>query len=89
MKNNALFSHAAGIGVFAVFLYVLCLLWRYTMTDPSVIQFHLLALKTAFPGFSGLTAGSIVWGGVLSFVYGFVISVVFHALHMKCGCLKK
>lgn len=89
MKNSMLYKHAAGVGVFFILLYVLCLLWRYTMVDPAVIQFHLLALKAAFPGFAGYAAGSIVWGGVLSFVYGFILSAVFHAMHMKCGCMKK
>jgi hypothetical protein len=49
MKTEHLFKHAAVVGVFAIFLYAACLLWRFTMSDPTVMQFHLLALKTAFP----------------------------------------
>jgi hypothetical protein len=56
------------------------------MTDPAVMQFHLLALKTAFPGFTDFNAGSVIWGGIMSFVYGFIISVVFHSLHGNCTC---
>ncbi|MFA4954426.1 MAG: hypothetical protein WC641_03890 [Patescibacteria group bacterium] len=86
MKNGHLFKHAALVGVFAVLLYAACLLWRFTMTDPAVIQFHLLALKTALPGFNGFDAASLILGGIMSFVYGFVISVVFHALHGNWDC---
>ena len=71
MEN--LLKHAAFIGVFAIFLYAACLLWRFTMTDPDVIQFHLLALKTAFPGFKGFDVASVILGGIMSFVYGFII----------------
>lgn len=86
MKADSLLKHAAMIGLFAVVLYAACLLWRFTMTDPAVMQFHLLALKSAFPGFSGYDAGSVVWGGVMSFIYGFIISFVFHSLHGACAC---
>ncbi|MBI5654125.1 hypothetical protein HZC53_00505 [Candidatus Uhrbacteria bacterium] len=86
MKNEYLLKHAVMIGVFAVFLYAACLLWRFTMTDPSVMQFHLLSLKTAFPGFSGFDAGSVIYGGVMSFVYGLIISLIFHGLHANCNC---
>jgi len=89
MKSNLFLGHVVGVGFFGVFLYVLCLFWRYTMSDPAVMQFHLLALKTAFPGFIGYTSGSMLWGGVLSFAYGFVLSTLFHGMHMKCGCMKK
>lgn len=86
MKNQALFKHAATIGVFGLILYVLCLLWRYTMTDPEVIKYHLLGLKTAFPGFQGMDSRSALIGGVWTFVYFFVGSVVFHTLHRNCSC---
>lgn len=89
MKTEHLFKHAAVVGVFAIFLYAACLLWRFTMSDPAVMQFHLLALKTAFPGFNGFDAVSVVLGGVFSFIYGFIISVVFHSLHGNCSCETK
>lgn len=54
------------------------------MTDPAVMQFHLLALKTAIPGFKGYDAFSILWGIILIFVYGFVASVIYHSLHLDC-----
>lgn len=86
MKTAHLLKHAAIVGVFAVVLYAGCLLWRFTMTEPAVAQFHLLALKSAFPGFTGFNTASVVLGCIMSFVYGFIISVVFHALHGCCGC---
>ena len=89
MKNEYLLKHAAFIGVLALFLYAACLLWRFTMSDPAVMQFHLLALKSAFPGFSGFDTGSVILGGVMSFVYGFIISIVFHSLHRNCTCEMK
>lgn len=87
-KNESLYKHAAGIGIFVVVLYALCLLWRMTMSEPEVIRFHLLALKTAFPGFSGLEVASVLWGAVLSFIYGFLGSVIFHSLHKNCCGIK-
>ena len=54
------------------------------MSDPEVLRFHLLSLKTAFPGFQGYDAVSILWGGIMSFAYGFIFSAVFHALHKGC-----
>lgn len=86
MKTEPLLKHAAVIGVLAVVLYAACLLWRFTMTDPMVMQFHLLALKTALPGFRGYDSGSMLLGGVISFIYGFVISFIFHRLHGACAC---
>lgn len=86
MKPEHLIKHALGIGCFAVILYIACLLWRFTMTDPAVMQFHLLSLKTLFPGFTGFDLQSQVWGGALSFIYGFLISITFHSLHKNCGC---
>jgi len=86
MKNESLFKHAAFIGLFFILIYAACLLWRFTMTDPMVMQFHLLALKSAFPGFQGFDTTSVLLGGVMSFVYGFVISIVFHSLHRNCLC---
>lgn len=89
MKTKCDLKHAVVIGVFAVLLYIVCLLWRFTMTDISVAQFHLLALKTMFPGFNGYDTMSIVWGGALSFLYGFVASTIFHSLHGSCACSMK
>lgn len=86
MKVESLFKHAAIVGVFAIALYAACLLWRFSMSDPMVAQFHLLALKTAFPGFNGFDTGSMVLGGVLSFIYGFLASLIFHILHGACNC---
>lgn len=78
-------SHAARIGGFLVVLYAVCLIWPAVFPyEAAVREFHLLSLKLAFPGFQGMAVGSIIWGGVLSFVYGFVGSYIFHALHKNC-----
>lgn len=83
-SKNKMWQHAALIGLFVVGLYALCLLWRLLLTDPAVAEWHLLALKSAFPGFQGMDVGSMLWGAVLSFVYGFLASLAFHSLHKKC-----
>lgn len=77
-------THALKVGAYLVLLYIACLLWRVLMIDPVVVNFHLLALKTAFPGFGGYDAFSIVWGALLSFGYGALGSYVFHSLHADC-----
>ncbi len=58
------------------------------MTDPSVMSFHLLSLKTFFPGFRGYDVLSLLWGAVLVFVYGYLASMAFHSLHNDC-CIQK
>jgi len=87
--RKASLQHAATVGVFIMVLYILCLLWRFSMTDPAVANFHLLALKTAFPGFQGFDLLSMVLGAAISFIYGFIGSVIFHALHCNSCCEKK
>ncbi|MBI4138901.1 hypothetical protein HY479_02005 [Candidatus Uhrbacteria bacterium] len=89
MKNTPPFAHAAAIGLIAVLFFIVCLLWRLTITDPMVDQFHVLSLKLIFPGFEGYDASSILWGMVLSFVYGFLASCAFHLLHPDCCNMKK
>ena len=88
MQNEPLSSHARTVGFTIVLLYILCLLYRVIMTDPAVANFHLLSLKTAFPGFQGYDVFSVIWGAVLSFIYGFVFSQVFHRLHKNCCGMK-
>lgn len=84
--SESLEHHALSIGTFAAFFYAICLLYGLTLTDPFLQQFHLASLKLALPGFTGYTMLSIVWGAALSFVYGFMISELYHALHKDCNC---
>ena len=84
MKNSFL-SHAMHVGFFVLFLYVLCLWWPQVYPyEADVLTHHLLSLKLLFPGFQGYSAGSIVLGGILSFIYGFIGSLIFHAAHKCC-----
>ncbi len=80
--------HAVRAGGLMVILYIACILWQFTMLDPEVMNFHLLSLKTLFPGFQGYDVISMTWGAILSFGYGFGISVAFHSFHEGC-CLPK
>jgi uncharacterized protein YggT (Ycf19 family) len=89
MKNAKLLTHAAAMGLMTILLFVLCMFWKMTITDPVVDQFHSLSLKLLFPGFKGFDVASILWGMVLSFVYGFVASFLFHTLHPDCCPMKK
>jgi len=82
--STPLTKHARQVGVFAVLLYGLCLLWKVTITDPSVADLHMQLLKLALPGFQGLTVGSVVWGGVLAFIYGALAATIFHKIHRNC-----
>lgn len=82
--------HAARVGAFVVLIYVVCIVWpMFFPYAADVLSFHLLSLKLTFPGFQGYDTASIVWGGVLSFVYGFVVSYLFHAFHGGCCSMKK
>lgn len=87
MKNNLL-KHACLVSIFLIVLYVICLLWSSLLTDAEVIKLHTNLLKLALPGFKGYAAGSIIWGGVLVAIYGFMASLVIHKLHGNC-CLGK
>lgn len=78
-------SHAVRVGGFFVLLYTLCLIWpKMYPYETDVLAHHLLSLKLLFPGFQGYVVFSIVWGGLLSFVYGVLSSLVFHAFHQGC-----
>lgn len=81
---HGLSKHAVKVGGVLVVLYALCLLWKLTITDPAVVSFHETSLKLAFPGFKGYDMLSIVWGAVLSWVYGFAASVIWHRMHKDC-----
>lgn len=87
-SGESLDHHAVSIGVFAVFFYAICLLYGLTLGDPFLKQFHFASLQLALPGFTGYTFLSIIWGAALSFVYGFIISVLYHTLHKDCNCGK-
>ncbi len=83
-------SHALRVGSFFVLLYALCLIWpKVYPYSADVLTYHMLSLKLLFPGFQGYGIGSVVWGGVLSFGYGFVGSMIFHGLHKACCKGKK
>lgn len=82
--QKSLSSHAIRVGGFFIILYLLCLVWQMWSTDAAIQTFHLTSLKFMFPGFTGFTLFSIIWGGILSFVYGFVGSYAFHRFHASC-----
>lgn len=83
MKTVSL-SHASRVGIFAATIYAICLVWPLIYTYPAdVAAHHLLNLKLMFPGFQGYDVGSIMWGGVLSFAYGMVASVIYKSLQEK------
>jgi len=89
MKKPSM-SHAVRVGAFIVLFYVVCLVWPLIYPySADVLTHHLLSLKLLFPGFLEYTAGSIVWGGILSFIYGFVGSMFFHAFHASYCVSKK
>lgn len=78
-------SHACQVGIFFIVLYVLCIVWPMVYPyGADVLAHHLLSLKLAFPGFQGYTVGSILWGSILSFAYGYVASIAIHSLHKDC-----
>jgi hypothetical protein len=58
-----LMSHAVKVGYVAVALYVLCLVWRVPLqaVAKDVLEFHMLALRTALPGFQGYDVVSVLW----------------------------
>lgn len=87
--NMNTIEHASAVGFFATFLFIICLLWSVLLTDPAVIAFHTLALKVAVPGFQGFDIASIIWGGLVSFFYGFLASILFHAIHKDCCNIKE
>ena len=77
--------HASRVGLFIIILYALCLIWPAVFPyEADVLAQHLLSLKLVFPGFQGFGIGSIIWGGILSFVYGFAGAWICHALHHDC-----
>ena len=83
-------SHVLRVGSFFVVLYALCIVWPIVYPyDTDVLAHHLLSLKLLFPGFQGYDFGSIIWGGVLSFIYSAIGSMIFHGFHSDCCKGKK
>lgn len=83
-KHPGMIKHACMVGCFFVLLYVVCLLYGAVLTDPALVDFHMLSLKVWLPGFKGYDVISVIWGGILSYLYGFVASYVFHSFHKDC-----
>ncbi len=86
MNNSSLYRHAAKVGILALVLYAVCLVWRPLLgiTNPQMVELHLQLLQMALPGWRGFELASLLWGACLSFVYGFLASLLFHALHRNC-----
>ncbi len=84
MPTATLTRHATKVGAFVVVFFFVCLLWRLFLVDPAVQEFHMLALKTALPGFQGYDILSILWGAILSFLYGFLAAQLCHRMHQDC-----
>ena len=83
-------GHAVRVGGFLVLIYAICLIWpKVYPYDVATLAHHLLSLKLALPGFQGYDVGSVVWGGVLTFVYGTAGSLIYHAFHQGCCAGKK
>ncbi|MBF8280246.1 MAG: hypothetical protein HW383_19 [Candidatus Magasanikbacteria bacterium] len=82
--KGSISKHAAFLGFFIVILYVVCLVWGSFLSEPVLVELHTNLLKLAFPGFKGYDAMSLVLGGVLSFVYGFVAALICGGLHRGC-----
>ena len=88
MKNPKLMRHAAYVGAVVVIFYVICLAYKLMITDPQLAALHLMNLKLWLPGFQGFDVGSMLWGGVLSFAYGFAAAWIFHGVHKDCCGMK-
>lgn len=88
MKYPKQMRHAALVGGVVLVFYVLCLAYRLLLTDPQLIGLHELSLRLWLPGFQGMDLASMLWGGLLSFAYGFVAAWVFHGIHKDCCGIK-
>lgn len=80
MKNASHARPAWTIGLFLVIIYLFCLAWQFLLVDPAIQTLHVQLLMLTFPGFKAMTLGSMVWGGALSFVYGWVGALIYRSV---------
>ena len=81
MQPINLARHATIAGITALGAYCIALLWQFTIVQPAVGVFYLNIFKLVFPGFYGFNAPSLLWGAVLSFIYGLLAAVLCFLIH--------
>lgn len=77
------------LGFFASFVYIVCILGGYFIPrSAELMTLHNELLAITFPGFVWLGAGSFFYGLVLSFVYGWIVAILFHLACRLAGACK-
>lgn len=81
------------LGYIFLTFFILCTIWSKVYPyEKEIFDLHMNLLKLTYPGFKGYDLMSLIWAGVLSFLYGYVISVICIHLHHGCksgGCDSK
>jgi len=86
MNNINIIKSGNVFGVLWVAIFGLCMAWGLVLLDPVLKELHLNILRIVYPGFSMSFVG-IVIGVVESFIYGWLIGVLFAWLCRKvCIC---
>lgn len=86
-SNCAVFHPGNRIGLFFVFLSILCFVWY--LIHPVEQTLHLSMLKMSFLWFSGMNAVSVILALVQVYIFGYIVSGVW-SLAGVCGwCCSK
>lgn len=86
MQHRSYTRLAMRVGIFFGLAFAVCFMWYWVRGGGTEVQaYHLLGLKLAFFGFSGMNLISFVAGAVQSFVWGLIATGLWRLAGICCG----
>lgn len=76
MEKTNFWTRANRLGVFLLFLFILCFIWYYLM--PSGRTLHEQLLKFTLFGFSGMNLASFILAAIQSYLWGYIFLVLWN-----------
>lgn len=77
MDNKNFWKQGSRIGVFFVILFVICFAWFYVRNGgPELKELHSSLFALSFFGWSGMNIVSFLLGIAQSFIWGFVLVIL-------------
>lgn len=78
---------AVVLAIISLIFFIICSLWGFALTSETLKALHFQLLQIFYPGFSFSAVGYLL-GIVESFVYGYLLGLLFVYLH-EMLCEKK
>jgi hypothetical protein len=81
-KNYWAWAHK--LGIFFIIFFVACFVWYYI--HPVNPELQLQALQIQFFGFSGMNFPSFILAAIQSYIWGYLVAILWM---LACGCSNK